>query len=150
MNRTRSVSAMGHRLSIALAAVVLAVTGLVGLAAPAEAAGAKCYLDSPTDPWWRVCVDVYNGKVSGFVRWNYSDGYFNPATVYVVQCRVDITHCGTISANRASGTNVVSVSTKPAAYGHVYRACTSFSVYLQGRQYNSWAVNYCSPWSSWP
>jgi hypothetical protein len=141
---------LGGRLSAAVAAAVLAITVLVAWSAPASASGMKCYNDSPTDPWWSVCVDVYNGRVSGFARWYYSDGLFNPATVYVVQCRVDMTACGTISANRASGSNIVSVSSKPAAYGHVYHACTSFSVYLQGHQYNSWAVNYCSPWSSWP
>ena len=139
-----------RRLSTAAVAVMFATIALVAGSGPASASGLKCYLDSPTDPWWRVCVDVHNGNVSGFVRWGYSDGYFNPATVYVVECRVDMTGCGTKSQNRKSGSNIVSASSKPAAYGHVYHACTSFSVYLEGHQYNNWAVNYCSPWSSWP
>ena len=99
--------------------------------------------------YFQVCVDVHEGRVAGYVRWYYSDGRFDPATVYVRQCRVDMSGCVVIAANRASGTNIVSTSSKPAPYGHVFQACASIDVFLEGRHYD-WVVNYCTHWRSWP
>jgi hypothetical protein len=53
------------------------------------------------------CVNVHNGKVNGWARWEYGDGYFNPAYVWVVRCRVDMTGCGNVAETVGSGSNIV-------------------------------------------
>lgn len=128
----------------------MAMAGFALRSAPASASGTAC--EPNTQGVYDICVVVANGKVSGYTRWHIGDGYFNPATVYVVQCRPDLDprYCGTIAANGGSGNNIVSTSNKAAAYGHVYHACASFSVHLDGGQINGYATNRCSKWSSWP
>lgn len=139
------------RVSYFGAILTLIVAALVGTPTAAQAYGPKCFKDSATDPWWAVCVNVTSqGVVDGHVRWYYADGYFNPGYVWVQRCRVNMTGCGIFSQNMDSRRNIVSVTPKDGPYGHVYRACTTFSVYYLGRQYNTYVDERCSPWSSWP
>jgi hypothetical protein len=144
-----------RRIGMAIAMTFAATTSSLALAAaPASAWGAQCNPDVPQDQaYFKTCIFVdSDGDTYGMVRWYYSDGYFTSAVVYVRQCRVDLNpaYCGTFAANSGSGTNVVTTRPKPAAYGHVYQACASISVKLQGHIYSPWATNCCSGWRSWP
>jgi hypothetical protein len=74
---------------------------------------------------------------------NISPCEFKEATVYVTQCRGDLTGCGTIAVNSGGGSGVTEVGTsmKPGAGGHVYRACASWN------SMDNWSyVNACTPW----
>jgi hypothetical protein len=136
--------------ALSVGAVLACVAVLAVAVAPASAAGTDCN-PKLANPDWLVCVVVAGGKASGYVRWYYGDDpYFDPATVYVRQCRTDMSGCVVIAANRAGGANIVSTSAKPAALGHVYQACTSFDVVVNGVRFDSFAVNRCSAWRSWP
>jgi hypothetical protein len=139
----------GRRLAATAAALVLLVsTALAGTSSPASAAGTTCYRDSPTNTFWSVCLVISGTNVSGYARWYYSNGYFNPANVWVQICRADRTGCSTLTYRVQSGQNIVSTPTKTTTRGRTYRACTTFSVRLDGRQYDNWAIGYCSPFQS--
>ena len=72
-----------------------------------------------------ICIAVESGKVSGYARiYGGQDPFFDPANVWVQQCRGDGTACGTRAQAKRSGANIASTSSKPAAFGHAYRACT--------------------------
>ena len=130
------------------ATLLLVAAGLFGLSTPASAAGTTCYKDSPTNTFWAVCLVISGTNVSGYARWYYSDGYFNPADVWVQICRADHTACNTLVAKMQGGTNIVSTPTKTTVRAHSYRACTTFGVHLQGHQYDNWAIGYCSPFQA--
>jgi hypothetical protein len=138
-----------------LALAFLFTTVLAAVVAPptADAAGVKYNSYFVTD----VYISVTGGRVNGYIRITQdvgsTDFYFVTATVYVTQCRADLTVCGTFAANSGGGSNIVSTSSKPAAYGHVYKTCSSFTLWdptypPRGRT-QKW-TNVCSPWSSYP
>jgi hypothetical protein len=150
MTESHLVPRTRRRFAALATIMVLVVTSvLAAFSSPASAAGTSCYRDSPTNPWWSVCVVVSSGgTVSGYARWYYSDGYFNPANVWVQICRADRTACSTLTSRVQSGSNIVSTPTRTTVRAHTYRACTTFSVYLQGRQYWNWATARCSPFQA--
>lgn len=130
--------------------VVLGLTlVIVGLEAPAApAAGRDCTAVRNVE----VCITVFtdgSGNRGGvFID---PPAYFANATVYVRQCRPDITHCVTVSARSDQSSPPgyivygVSTSKKPVSYGHIYHACASWTDNSGNR-----GVNVCSPWKSWP
>jgi hypothetical protein len=113
----------------------------------AQAADPNCSLieNNPMDESVAVegCIRIEDGGVFGAA---YANGLsFETVTVYVTQCRSDITHCGIIAANSSEDVHVVTTSTKLAPIGHIFRACISYTD-SQGVH----RVNVCSPWRSYP
>jgi hypothetical protein len=131
-----------------LVMTLLAVPLVVLTSAPASAAGRDCTAVRNVE----VCITVFTdgtGNYGGvFID---PPAYFKNATVYVRQCRPDITHCVTVSSNggRSSPPGYivygVVTSTKPVSYGHIYHACASWT-----DNSGHAGVNVCSPWKSWP
>jgi hypothetical protein len=124
-----------------VAATLVALTIGTLTITPAFAAGTGC-LPQPLHGA-TVCIIVGNGYVRGQAK--HDNGYFKTVTLYVMQCRADITYCVKIAANSGTNTSNILTSSKSAAYGHVYHACASWT---DNRNYHY--VNVCSPWRSWP
>jgi hypothetical protein len=122
------------------AAVVVAPS-----AAHADVIWNKCtrdYSGIVGNEYIEVCPVVEGAQVGGNVVL-YSRSNITTGTLYVVQCRVDITHCGTITATPISQASRASTSLKPYAHGHVYHACVSGRTIWGSR----WPiVNLCSKW----
>jgi hypothetical protein len=102
--------------------LVLLLPGSTG--APVSADGRVCARKRHDA---QVCVDVNSlapKRVFGSV-FNSRGTLFAVVTVFVKQCRVDITHCVTVAANRQTSGIYIETSLKPASAGHVYQACAS-------------------------
>jgi hypothetical protein len=130
-----------RRLCATAAAILIGVGALVlTTGGTAAASGASdhvyCGTGSVSDQCVDVGVDSSGGQVSGSAR-ALSRGFI---TVYVEQCRGDLTVCGTISGNHQGGVYYVETSKKPTAFGHVYHACASFTNGLVR------ILNVCSDW----
>jgi hypothetical protein len=138
---TREITMTVRRLSATAAAILICVCALVlttGGTASASGTSHKnyCGTGSVSNQCVDVNVDSSGGQVFGFAN-ALSIGHI---TVYVEQCRGDLTVCGTISANHQDGVHYVETSKKPTAFGHVYRACASFTNGLVR------ILNVCSGW----
>jgi hypothetical protein len=138
----RRVMTIMRRLRSLIFVAALAVSLVVVTNAPAYAAGENC------TAWWHggnICVEVWDGRVWAEGNRQVGTGYFYDITGYVVQCRPDITYCGTIIAKHDTTTYVFTTSDKDAPYGHVFKACASWT-----DSFGYHVVNYCSGWRSWP
>jgi hypothetical protein len=138
-----------RRVAPPILAVALLAMSLIALtSAPASAAGRGCTGVRDVE----VCITVLTDG-----HGNYGEVLIDPpanfanATVYVRQCRPDVTHCVTVSSNSDQSSPPgyivygVKTSTKPVSYGHIYHACASWTD-NSGHP----GVNVCSPWKSWP
>jgi hypothetical protein len=127
---------------LAVAAIAPIAAGTLSIA-PASASDPSCH---PAVDLADVCVHVFEGTVYGSIA---AEGgtseWFEAASVYVTQCRPDITNCGVIAANNGGLTAEVLTSEKPAPSGHVFHACASWTD-SAGHHH----VNVCSPWRSSP
>jgi hypothetical protein len=113
------------------------LAGFVVGSGSANATGTKCDTTIGT-----VCVTVANGQVQGHI---YNVDPTDTRYLYVVQCRGDGTSCGTIAATSyAIGTSSgwdMETSPKASSFGHIYKACGSFTNGTTGGRY----TNLCSP-----
>lgn len=160
----------GRATGRALVALILtAVAATVGViaASPARADTMTCNSDIPSSRYcdWdkddgtqSLDIEVFRDTAVGghnvagslvLVCFNLSPCDLSSATVYVTQCRGDLTGCGTIAANNivqsADSSEYVLTSKKPVASGHVYRACGSWVSFA--RSFDEWkGTNKCSPW----
>jgi hypothetical protein len=135
------------RLARPLAIVGLVVAALASLmfvgSGTASADTQKCTpIDNLFDTSY-ICVETSGTNVYGLLI-----ASINSATIYVTQCRGDLTACGTIAANSTNTPNLygLSTSSKPMAHGHVYRSCASWTESRNGSRY----TNFCSPWLAYP
>jgi hypothetical protein len=132
-----------------LTAAIMTAAALFVAAAPAAASGTGCKYKLHNDV--QVCVNVVGGTVYGNTYDSLS--WFTKVYLYVQQCSpVNTSDCVTIAANN----NVVDggyvtvkyleTSHKNAPYGHVFKACVSWT---DQDGYSSGGP-YCSPFRSWP
>ena len=114
------------------------VLGALGNATPASAEGDrdKVYCGGSRVACFDVGVNSSGGQVFGYS----GDSAVGFISIYVTQCRGDLSGCGTISANAKDGVSSLATSSKPTAFGHVYRTCGSF------KKTGVSILNVCSPW----
>jgi hypothetical protein len=125
--------------------VAIAMIVAVPSAAHADVIWSKCtrdYSGIVGNEYIEVCPVVEGNQVGGYVAL-YSSSNIIRGTMYVAQCRVDITHCVTITATPISQADRAFTSLKPSAHGHVYHTCVS-AVTMWGDQWP--IVNLCSKW----
>ena len=90
MFRLKIRKATSRAFSGLLALSMAFVAALVMLpASPAAAAGTHCAYDSPAPAWWQICVTDLGGSAYASIRWNYSDGTFDPGKVSLQICHTD-------------------------------------------------------------
>jgi len=130
-----------RRLCATAAAILIAVCAVVlTTGATALASGTSDHVYCGAGSASNQCVDVTVDSSGGEVFSSANALSLGHITVYVEQCRGDLTVCGTISANHKDGVYYVETSKKPTAFGHVYHGCASFTNGLVR------ILNVCSGW----
>jgi hypothetical protein len=131
-----------------VAAAMLIITPASAMIVPASDTGTACsYVhNNPLNESDTVnpCVTVLNGHVFGELT---ATGlFFRTATLYVLQCRLPVSRstCRVIAANHQTNTDTVRTSVKYAPWGHVFRACAS---YTDSQKFHY--TNFCSPFRAW-
>lgn len=121
-----------------LAASAAAAATLFAGVGSASASDIRCsnYDNSDT----AMCVDTASRP--GFVQGGISSGIDTSQThtIYVKQCRGDLSVCGVIASNGVG----LQTSFRPTSPGHVYQACATFTGGRSGVRH----VNVCTEFAS--